>query len=247
MAAAEEPLAMQSKAPFVLVHGAWHGGWCWRIVAAALRKAGHPVFTPTLTGMGSRLHLGRADTGLNTHIEDVANVLKFEELKGAVLVGHSYGGAVCLGVFDRVGSQISKLIMLDASVLDDGESMTSKSSPEMMAGAKASLIDGFKLPTWPPEAFGVLPEDGWVYDWVKRRLTSMPFGSLTTPLALKNGDVTDPNVLFINCNGRPFGDNSRPGLQKAKARGWTVQDLDTGHDAMVTAPDALANMLLAAL
>ncbi|MEM9879442.1 MAG: alpha/beta fold hydrolase, partial [Pseudomonadota bacterium] len=120
------------KRTFVLVHGAWHGGWCWRLVADALRAQGHIVYTPTLTGMGEREHLGTAQTGLTTHIEDVLAVLKYEELSDVVLVGHSYGGPVCQGVYDAAADNISKLIMLDAVVRENGTSMTSTAPPELI-------------------------------------------------------------------------------------------------------------------
>lgn len=247
-AMAEDTAMPVPKSPktFVLVHGAWHGGWCWRLVADRLRADGHQVITPTLTGMGERHHLGRAETDFGTHVTDILQVLKYEEAQDVVLVGHSYGGPVCEGVYDRAGAAISKLIMLDATVLNDGESMLFAASAEDIAGAKAVLIDGFMLPSWPQEAFGVLKEDGWVYDWVKRRLTPMPFGALTAPLTLTNPPVQGADVLYISCDGRPLMDGAKAGLERAKARGWTLQSLNTGHDAMVTAPEELAKMLLEA-
>ncbi|MEM7569082.1 MAG: alpha/beta hydrolase family protein [Pseudomonadota bacterium] len=238
--------APQSPHTFVLVHGAWHGGWCWRLVADILRSGGHRVITPTLTGMGERHHLGRPETDCNTHVMDVLQVLKFEDVENSVLVGHSYGGPVVEGVYDKARGQIAKIVMLDATVLYDGESMLFSASPEAIEGAKAALIDGFMMPSWPQEAFGVLKEDGWVYDWVKRRLTPMPFGALTAPLKLTNPPVQGPDVLYITCDGRPLMDGARMGLERAQERGWSIKSLKTGHDAMVTAPAALADMLLEA-
>lgn len=248
-AAMGEPKAVpqDTKSPpktFVLVHGAWHGGWCWRHVADILRGAGHRVFTPTLTGMGARHHLATTDTGLDTHIQDIQNVLRYEELSDVIIVGHSYGGPVCQGVYSRAAGQISKVVMLDAVVLEEGAALMSVSPAAVVEGAKASLIDGALLPSWPPEAFGVLPEDGAAYDWVKRRLTSMPFASLSTPLDLVGGPKLPPETLYISCDGRPFGDDSKTGLKTAQARGWQTASIDTGHDAMVTAPEALADMLI---
>ncbi|MEO0412826.1 MAG: alpha/beta fold hydrolase [Pseudomonadota bacterium] len=229
---------------FVLVHGAWHGGWCWRLVAEQLRAAGHRVAVPTLTGLGERYHLARPDTDMNTHIEDVLQVLKYEELEDVILVAHSYAGAVAAGVADQANKVLRHIIMLDATILDEGKSQSSEAPPDMIAKVKASLIDGFMLPSWPTEAFAVLPEDGWVYDWVSRRLTSMPWKCLTTPLTLKNGGLEKTKVTYIDCNGRPFSEGKKVGLQKAIANGWPILSLDTGHDAMVTAPDALTAMLL---
>jgi len=245
-----EAFAAMTQAPspktFVLVHGAWHGGWCWRLVEDRLRGAGHRVYCPTLTGMGEREHIGTPETGLHTHIEDVLAVLRFEELSDIILVGHSYGGPVCEGVYDKAADQIAKLIMLDAALQQPGNSMISKAPPEMIKQTEASLIEGYKVPVWPPESFAVLPEDGPVYDWLKRRLTTMPYGSLTQPLILENASPTGPDVLYIQCTGRPYAGNSDYSVNIARERGWTVQTIDTGHDAMVTAPETLAQMLLEA-
>lgn len=238
------PSAVPRARTFVLVHGAWHGGWCWRDVANILRSNGHKVLTPTMTGLGERHHLARRDTDMNTHIQDILNVLKFEEASDVILVGHSYGGPVAEAVHDQAAEQIDKVVMLDAVVLDEGRSNLSRATPEMIAGVKKTLIDGFMLPSWPVEAFGVLPSDGDVYDWVKRRLTSMPFACLETPLTLSNGGLKGPGTLYVSCDGRPFGDGSKPGLEAAKSRGWSTASLDTGHDAMVTAPKALAELLM---
>ena len=103
-------------ANFVLVHGAWIGGWCWRPNAQALRKAGHEVFTPTLTGLGERSHLMNPGINLDTHIADIVNVIKHEELSDVVLVGHSYGGMVVTGVADTLADKIRSLVYLDARV-----------------------------------------------------------------------------------------------------------------------------------
>src|SRR5215831_5722049 len=108
-------------ATFVLVHGAWHGGWCWKKVTPLLRAAGHEVYTPTLTGLGERVHLASPKVDLTTHIQDVVNVLDYEDLHEVVLVGHSYGGVVIAGVADRVPSRVGHLVYLDAGVPHNGE------------------------------------------------------------------------------------------------------------------------------
>jgi pimeloyl-ACP methyl ester carboxylesterase len=107
---------------FVLIHGAWHGGWCWREVAARLRAAGHEVYTPTMTGLGERAHLLDERTGLYTFIADACAVIECEELSGIVLVGHSFGGLVISGVAERMKERIAHLIYLDALVVDNGQS-----------------------------------------------------------------------------------------------------------------------------
>jgi len=113
-------------ATFVLVHGAWHGGWCWKRVAALLRQAGHEVFAPTLTGLGERAHLMSNAIDLHTHIRDILGVLQWEELADVVLCGHSYGGMVISGVADRVPEKLRSLVYLDAFVPDNGTCMILK-------------------------------------------------------------------------------------------------------------------------
>ena len=107
-------------ATFVLVHGAWHGGWCWIKVARLLRDATHTVYTPTLTGLGERAHLATPDVDLETHIQDVVAVIESEELRNVVLVGHSYGGMVISGVAARVPNRIGRLVYLDAFIAETG-------------------------------------------------------------------------------------------------------------------------------
>src|SRR5437879_1752139 len=106
-------------ATFVLVHGAWHGGWCWKKLTPLLRSNGHDVFTPTLTGLGERAHLANQAIDLTTHIEDVVSTLDYEDLRGVILVGHSYGGIVISGVADRIPARIGCVVYLDAFVPED--------------------------------------------------------------------------------------------------------------------------------
>ena len=108
---------------FVLVHGAWHGGWCWSRVARRLRAAGHEVHTPTLTGLGDRSHLMSRSVNLQTHVQDVANLLHWEELNDIVLCGHSYGGMVITGVANRLAKRIKSLVYLDAFVPENGQAV----------------------------------------------------------------------------------------------------------------------------
>lgn len=108
---------------YVLVHGAWHGSWCWKRVRRALQALGHEVFTPTLTGVADRVHLLSPQVNLETHITDVVNLIQWEELSDVVLCGHSYGGCVISGVADRIPDRIGALVYLDAFVLESGQSL----------------------------------------------------------------------------------------------------------------------------
>ena len=115
--------AQSQQKTFVLVHGAWHGGWCWRRVADRLEGKGHKVFVPTMTGLGDRSHLLTKGINLDTHITDIVNVLKWEDLKDIVLVGHSYGGIIVSGVADQMHDKIASIVFLDAFVPEDGDSL----------------------------------------------------------------------------------------------------------------------------
>jgi pimeloyl-ACP methyl ester carboxylesterase len=238
-AAASLPVrAARSRAPFVLVHGAWHGGWCWRELADILTKKGHRVFTPTLTGMGERLHLGRNDTGMTTHVRDVAALIEAEELSDAILVAHSYAGIPCSYVTEGV----KRLVYLDSLLPTPGKSMVSALPPAAVQGVEAALEDGFRLPSFPPEQF-TIPTGHPRYGWVKRRLTSMPWRSLTeVHPGLPDGHAALPKT-YIRCTQSTLPDSGRA-ADEAKVRGIPVIDFDGGHDAMVTEPAALAKLLL---
>src|SRR3977135_4682179 len=121
--------AQTAQKTFVLVHGSWHGGWCWRRVADRLEKQGHKVFAPTLTGLGERAHLISAQVDINTHVTDIVSVIKFENLDNIVLVGHSYAGLIITGVAEKIGSAISSIVYLDAFLPENGDTLVGL-SPE---------------------------------------------------------------------------------------------------------------------
>ena len=142
-------------ATFVLVHGGWAGGWQWREVASLLRAAGHEVFTPTLTGLGERVHLASPDVGLDTHIQDILMVLAYEELRDVILVGYSYSGMVITGVAERAPERLAHLVYLDAYVPRDGESLLDMLGPDAAAfieQAAQAHGDGWRIPHDPPDA-----------------------------------------------------------------------------------------------
>src|SRR4029453_13164243 len=171
-------------ATFVLVHGAWHGGWCWKRVAALLRQAGHEVFAPTLTGLGERAHLMSAAIDLHTHIQDILNVLQWEELSDVVLCGHSYGGMVISGVADRVPERIPSLVYVDAFVPRDGQSLVDQMSPEgtnrMREGARTAG-DGWRIPPISAARFNDAPEN---QEWVDRQSVPHPLRTFEEKIRL---------------------------------------------------------------
>lgn len=233
-------------ATFVLVHGGAHGGWCWGRLAPKLRAAGHIVFTPTLTGLGERSHLLNPHVDLDTHITDVVNVLKWEDLTDAIIVGHSYGGMVITGVADRALDRVGHLVFLDASSPYDGESLLDV-SPGMMAFARGDVrvVDGMELVLWPsPEAgriYGVT--DAADLAWMATRLTPHPWKCFVQPLRLANeAAMRKIPRTYINCTSTL---KIRPPDKVARVlSGERVWEIDTGHDLMLTEPQAVCDMLL---
>jgi pimeloyl-ACP methyl ester carboxylesterase len=231
-------------ATFVLVHGAWHGGWCWKKVAPLLRAVGHDVYTPTLTGLGERVHLASPDICLTTHIQDVVNVLAYEDLREVILVGHSYGGMVITGVADHLPERLAHLVYLDAFVPRDGECLLDlfpeTARKDTLARARREG-DGWRSPPQHEEQpFGVTaPAD---CAWVSGKLTPHPVKSWTEPVRRANPVALALPRTFIECTAtgwfRSFAERAR------SEAGWTYRELPTGHDAMVTMPQELADRLL---
>jgi pimeloyl-ACP methyl ester carboxylesterase len=237
---------------FVLVHGAWHGGWCWRRVADVLRTRGHRVFAPSLTGLGDRAHLFSKDISLQTHVEDILLVVEAEELSDFVLVGHSYGGLVISGVADALRERVSRYVYLDACVPRDmspGASFgwSDNDTPEKREARLKSVHEegkGVALPAPPPSAFAVTqPSD---VAWLQRHLRPMPVRTYIGTFTFKNSGstglkrtyiaaITPPYALLVPTHNRIRGDNT-----------WSFTTIEAGHDSMVTAPDELASLLMAA-
>ena len=232
---------METKT-FVLVHGVWHGGWCWSRVANILRARGHRVTAPTQTGLGERSHLLSPQITIQTFVDDIVRHLHFEDLFKVVLVGHSFGGIPITGVADLVPDRIAKLIYLDAIMLESGETWLSL-LPDDMARDRTELAQktsgGLTLPPAPADSFGVSrPED---IAFVEPRLTPHPFRTFTTALDLKNPVGNSLPADYIRCTDPAY----RPAivaLDRAQILGWPVEEIATGHDAMVTEPQALADL-----
>lgn len=230
---------------FLLIHGAWHGGWCWRHVARILRAAGHEVFTPTLTGLGEREHLMSADVGLDTHVSDIIGVLEYEDLRDVVLVGYSYGGMVIAGVAEKAAERIAHLVYLDAFVPEDGKSLCDYQPPEileMFQEKTNSAGDGYKLPCFiPAEAFGISDEKDLA--WVKPRLNPHPFKTKLDKISLTNPQADRLPRTFIYCNNPAVGPFGQFAERIRDDESWRYAELATGHDAMITAPELLSELL----
>jgi len=227
---------------FVLVHGAWHGGWCWRHVAARLRARGHQVYTPTMTGLGERAHLLDSNTGLSTCIADITAVIDAEELQHVVLVGHSFAGPVITGVADRMPERLKQLVYLDALVVQHGQSALSLFSAEVQQERSRTMDQqGLRMAIPSPEKFGVI--DPAQQAWLMRRLTPHPLKAYTEPLMLQHpvGNGLPKTYIAVTDPWYPplaaLRDWVRAQLD------WQWRELAAGHDAMVTSPEALADLL----
>jgi pimeloyl-ACP methyl ester carboxylesterase len=236
---------------FVLVHGAWHGAWCWRRVQPALVRLGHVAHAVTLTGVGERAHLLSKAITLETHIADVAGLIEAEELQDVVLVVHSYAGMIGTAMADRMPQRIKHLVYLDAAIPEPGESWSARHTPATRDGrinaAKAS--PHYTLPPPDPAIFGLSGDD---HAWVARRQTPHPAEPYTHPLAFSIERVASVPRTFIDCTSPPLAtiDSIRQRVRDplfwggAWQRGGRVVEMQTGHDPMVSAPDDLVQILL---
>ena len=220
----------------VLVHGAWHGSWCWKRVRSLLQRQGHEVFTPTLTGIGERAHLLAPSIDLRTHTLDVLNLIQWEELDDIVLCGHSYGGMVVTGVADKIPRRIRTLVYLDAFVPENGESLV-----QFAPITAAQLVEDWKCIPISAETFGVNEADR---AWVDRQCTLQSIACFRQPVELTGGLSQLKRIGYLYAAGwagaqSPF----YPFYQKAKSRGWFTHEVNCGHDVMLDQPDVLAALL----
>lgn len=228
-------------ATFVLVHGAWHGGWCWRRVAPLVRAAGHEVFTPTLTGLGERSHLANANIDLHTHVQDVVHVLEFEDLSDVILVGHSYGGMVITGVSEQAAHRLQHLVYLDAFVPRHGQALLDLVSPQFREAVQAQATGGL-MPPFPVREYGVFAEDD--VQWVEPKLAPHPLQTIATPVSLTNPAALALPKTYVYCNNPAMGFFEAFAERTRSEQGWRYRELATGHDAMVTMPRELTTLLL---
>jgi pimeloyl-ACP methyl ester carboxylesterase len=229
-------------ATFLIAHGAWSGGWSWKKMRPELEKRGHTVFTPTYTGLGERVHLGRPDLGLSDHIADIAGVIEAEELSDFILVGHSYGGMVATGVAGLVKVPIRALVYLDAFVPEPGESVSSFHPPavrEKIVESARIQGEGWKVPPGPVPP-DTSPEDA---EWSNRHRAGQPLLSFQEPLPSGEVPATIPRV-YIYCTRKGPDDVFLRFAEKAKAdAAWTYLEIASGHTPNITAPAALAAIL----
>jgi pimeloyl-ACP methyl ester carboxylesterase len=234
---------MSRPRDFVLVHGGWHGAWCWGRVVPRLTVEGHRVFAPTLTGLADRRHLLRGDVDLSTHIADVANLIEWESLSDVVLVGHSYGGLVISGVAERMEGAIESLVFVDALIPDDGQAALDFAGG--MLSARDELVpSGDLVPVVdpPPAAFFAVNEAD--QDWVDQRCTPHPFAALMERISLNGARDRVARKAFMRAAAFPAPYQDEYLAIAEKAPDWRAYALDGGHDLMVDVPDELTAALL---
>lgn len=233
----------------VLVHGAMHGGWCWAAVAERLRSRGHAVATPTLTGQGERIHLLTPQVTVDTHIDDIANVVDYRDLDEICLVLHSYSGGLAGPLAQRLAGRVAAVVLAGGFLLHPGESnfdVQPESSRELFASLAAGDGDGWRIPVRDEliARWGVT--DAALVALLKRKLTDFS-------LVLSRGTV-DFDPAYLQRLPRTYIEHTAPGLPalaqsiaRARDEGWTMRRIATGHDMMLTEPQRTAELVEAAL
>jgi len=231
-------------ATYVIVHGAWGGAWAWnKIVVPMLRAAGHEVHAVTLTGLGERQHLATPDTDLTTHIQDVVNVLFYEDLRDVILAGHSYGGMVITGVADRMPERIAHLVYMDALTPHDGDSLVDRLPGRIahLAAQAQDSGDGWRIPPGP------IPSDQpiEVTEWATPRRVAQPLKTFTQKIALEHGETTLPRT-FVYCtvDKEPDSPQAQRAAEIAADPSWQYISLETGHNLHYSAPQETVDILL---
>lgn len=225
----------QSKAKpvYVIVHGAWGGSWAFKKADSLLTAQNCIVYRPSLTGQGERVHLATLDVGLNTHIQDVVNMILYEDLRDIILVGHSYGGMVITGVADSLAGRIRQLVYLDAFVPDNGESVMNingKGAEQL----KEMAVNGFIIPRWVAS------------DKLPPKDVPHPLKTFTDSIFLHNAlrlKIPTTYILTVEKGTKPEDDGFAAQAERARKKGWPVLQLEADHNPQWSAVEAFAAML----
>ena len=233
-----------NKPHFLLIHGAWHGGWVWNEISDILRYQRYSVSTPTLTGLGEKKHLLSSKITIETFIEDVVNHIIFENLNNIILVGHSFAGSVISGVADRLKDRIQKLIYFDAMILIDGQKpfdITPKETVEQRIELAKKFGNNISIPAPSADAFGVFDIKKSLL--LEEKLTPHPLSAFQSKLILKNKVGNGIPLSYIFCTKPVYKslESSREVVRKMK---WPIFELNAGHDAMLTHPKETLNLLM---
>lgn len=223
--------------PIVLVHGAWHGAWCWQAVADLLREQGHEVLTPTLAGLGERAHLLSNDITLDTHIADIVEVFEREDLQDAVLVAHSYAGWPTSGALEYLHDRVSTLVFLDAHFPQAGDrGIDTSNHRDNIVNDRSAGKAGID----PPHASEFVSEQHRT--WVQSMMTPHPIGVYLQPIRLTGARERIGNKVYIRTTG--YRSKRFDGCRDAaRQNGWHVQDISCAHDMMIDEPQLLAHIL----
>ena len=233
-------------ATYVLVHGGGHGGWCYQRVARMLRSAGHEVYAPSMTGLAERSHLLGPHVDLDLHIQDIVALLHYDDLEDVILVGHSYGGMVITGVADRAADRVGRVVYLDAATPVDGQSLVDVAGPIIEAVRPyGQTIDGVELVLLPGPGAGALygVTDPGDLAWMEERLTGHPWKCFEQPLKLTNEAAFNalPKYHIVCTSTLATRDEDLMREAREAGRLW---DIDTGHDLMITEPQAVTDALI---
>ena len=224
---------------FLVCHGAWSAGWAWKKMRPLMAAAGYRLVTPSYTGLGERAHLANPSIDLETHIADVLNVIKYEDLRDIVLLGHSYGGMVATGVADRARDRIRQLIYLDAFVPRAGQSLLDLNEPARQRMRDAAISnDGWRVPPMPTPP-DTSPDD---VAWLAERRVDMPIKCFEVGLKLESEPAMPRSYIYATriTPADTFG----PFAQRARSEpGWDYHEIDASHSPAVTAPEALMGIL----
>jgi pimeloyl-ACP methyl ester carboxylesterase len=228
---------------FVLIHGGWHGGWCWKKVAMLLRGRGHDVFTPSLTGMGDREHLYTPEVGLDTHTADILSLLRVERLRDVILVGHSYGGVIMTLVADQIPSDLSALVYVDAVIPQAGvpgwEGFPPERQKQMLKGAEA--LGGWRVPPPDPTAWGI--ENEADLQWLRECCSPHPIKTMRDAPQLTGAWHSVPTKHYILAGAQPNPRFLAHYDSVSKQADWSTETIMGSHDLMVTHPFELAHSL----
>jgi len=233
-------MSQNSPKTFLVCHGAWSAGWAWKKMRPLMQAAGHRLVTPSYTGLGERSHLAHPAIDLEAHIQDVLNVIKYEDLRDIVLLGHSYGGMVATGVADRARDRIAQLIYLDAFVPRDGQSLFDLNEVAITKMREAAHdTDGWRIPPMPT------PPDTEVADveWLMERRVNMPIKCFEQKLKLHNGELTLPRSYIYATRITPADTFGQFAKRTKSEAGWRYFEIDASHAPNVTAPEALMALL----
>jgi pimeloyl-ACP methyl ester carboxylesterase len=236
------------KEVFVLLHGSWHGGWCWSKLRSLLQTAGYDTLTPTFTGLAERTRYGAPSVGLASHTEEIAKLIEYNDLQNVVLVGHSYAGIVLSGVAETIASRIKHLVYLDAFALKNGESAFDFFPPEIkdLFINLAQTGNGWGFPTVPNPVEAFLGPNANAADAarINTLLTPMPVATHSEKLVAPTDKAGSLLRTYISCKRFP---NLDPVKARVKSEsGWIYKELDTYHDCMLTTPSELSALLIEA-